>query len=319
MKTGRLGFRSGSGRPVRRIARIAAALAALAFAVVAYVYLTLPDVRVLATVNPTSTAFMRLRAEEAAKDGRKLRHVHRWVPYSRLSKNLQRAVLVAEDSAFWDHEGVDLEQIRQSLQINMERGAAVRGASTITQQLAKNLYLSPSRDPLRKLRELIIARRMEAALPKARILELYLNVIEWGDGIWGAEAAARTYFGVPAAGLSRAQAAMLAGAIINPRVLNPARPNARLLRRQRLILGRMGGVEPPAPVEMPRAESDLNVPHEFRGERPAEELPQVPDVPAPDEEGDAPVPPPTSEPPQPQPFPEPPTPSADPPPAEPAR
>jgi monofunctional biosynthetic peptidoglycan transglycosylase len=319
MKRGRLGFRSGSGRLVRRLARIAAALAALAFAVVAYVYLTLPDVRVLATVNPTSTAFMRLRAEEAADEGRKPRHVQRWVPYSRLSKNLQRAVLVAEDSAFWEHEGIDLEQIRQSIQINMERGAPVRGASTITQQLAKNLYLSPSRDPLRKLRELIIARRMEAALPKARILELYLNVIEWGDGIWGAEAAARTYFGVPASGLSRGQAAMLAGAIINPRVLNPARPNARLLRRQRLILGRMGGVQPPAPVEIPPTETDLDMPHEFRGEMPAEELPQVPDVPAPDEDADPPLPPPSGEAPQPQPFPQPPVSSADPPPAEPPR
>jgi monofunctional glycosyltransferase len=317
MKRARAGLRFGSGRIVRRIVRGAAALAAVGFAVVAYVYLTLPDVRVLATVNPTSTAFMRLRAEEAADEGRKLRHVHRWVAYPRISKNLVRAVLVAEDSAFWDHEGIDLEQIRQSIQINMQRGAAVRGASTITQQLAKNLYLSPSRDPFRKLRELIIARRMEAALPKARILELYLNVIEWGDGIWGAEAAARTYFGVPASGLSRSQAALLAGAIINPRLLNPARPNGRLVRRQRLILGRMGGVEPPAPVEMPPAESDRDMPQEFRGETPAEELPQVPDVPPPDEEGDPAVPPPAETPPQPQPFPEPPPPSAIPTPAEP--
>src|SRR5687768_18619103 len=112
------------------------------------------------------------------------------------------------------------------------RSRAVRGASTITQQLAKNLYLSPSRNPMRKLRELIIARRMEAALPKARIFEIYLNVIEWGDGIWGADAAARTYFGVPASALGREQAALLAGAIVNPRVLNPARPTARLLSRQ---------------------------------------------------------------------------------------
>src|SRR5918992_1552889 len=194
---------------------------------------------------------MELRARQAEAEGRKLRHVHRWVPYSRISKNLVRAVLVAEDSAFWDHEGIDLEQIRQSLQINMERGAAVRGASTITQQLAKNLYLSPSRDPLRKLRELIIARRMEAALPKARILEIYLNVIEWGDGVWGADAAARTYFGVSASALNREQSALLAGAIINPRVLNPARPTARLLSRQRLILGRMGSVEPPLPAPIP--------------------------------------------------------------------
>ena len=242
------------GPAVRRILKGATVVAAIAFGIVAYVYLTLPDVRVLASTNPTTTAFMKLRADEAAREGRMLRHQHRWVRYSRISKNLQRAVIVAEDSRFFEHEGVDLEEIRKSIEINMERGAAVRGASTITQQLAKNLYLSPSRDPLRKLRELIIARRMEAALSKARIFEIYLNVIEWGDGIWGAEAAARRYFGVSAANLNRDQAALLAGAIINPRVLNPARPNRRLFARQRIILARMGGVEPPAPAPAPPVE-----------------------------------------------------------------
>jgi len=264
------------------ILRGVSAAAAVVFGVVAYVYLTLPDVRVLASTNPTSTAFMKLRAAEAKRDGRKLRHLHQWVRYSRISKNLQRAVLVAEDSRFFEHEGVDLEEIRKSIEINIEKGAAIRGASTITQQLAKNLYLSPSRNPLRKLRELIIARRLEAALPKARILEIYLNVIEWGDGIWGAEAAARQYFGVSASNLSREQSALLAGAIINPRVLNPARPTRRLVARQRIILGRMGGVEPPAPVPAP-APVDVGTPA-------TEELPPSPDetpftpVPAPAEE-----------------------------------
>src|SRR5688572_32990377 len=223
---------------------------------------------------------MKLRAEEAAREGRTPRHEHRWVRYSRISKNLQRAVIVAEDSRFFEHEGVDLEEIKKSIEINMERGGAIRGASTITQQLAKNLYLSPSKDPLRKLKELIIARRLEAALPKARILEIYLNVIEWGDGVWGAEAAARTYFGVPASALGRAQSALLAGAIVNPRQLNPARPPRRLLNRQRLILGRMGGDEAPAPVPMP-VESVLDMPNEFRVGLPAGELPDVPDLPQP--------------------------------------
>jgi monofunctional glycosyltransferase len=258
------------------------AAAAVAFAVVAYVYLTLPDVRVLATTNPTSTAFMRLRQAEAEREGRTLRHRHQWVRYSRISKNLQRAVLVAEDSRFFQHEGVDLEEIKKSIEINMERGGAIRGASTITQQLAKNLYLSPSKDPLRKLKELIIARRLEAALPKARILEIYLNVIEWGDGIWGADAAARTYFGVTASALSREQAALLAGAIINPRVLNPARPNRRLLARQRIVLGRMGGVEPPAPVPIP-APADEEATDELEPSAdpavpPTEEVPPPPDA-----------------------------------------
>ena len=251
------GPRRGPGGRKRWILRGLTVAAAVAFAVVAYEYLTLPDVRVLATTNPTSTAFMKLRESEAATAGRKLRHLHQWVRYHRISKNLQRAVIVAEDGRFFEHEGLDLEEIRKSIEINMERGAAIRGASTITQQLAKNLYLSPSKNPVRKLRELIITRRMEAALSKARIFEIYLNVIEWGDGIWGAEAASRTYFGVSASSLSREQAALLAGAIINPRVLNPARPNRRLLARQRIILGRMGGVEPPAPVPMPAPAQDV--------------------------------------------------------------
>src|SRR3954471_1185764 len=190
-----------------------------------YAYLTLPDVRQLATANPATTAFMELRAREARAAGRQPRHLQRWVSYSRISPSVKSAVLVAEDSAFWQHDGVDYDELQKSIEVDWERGRFVRGASTITQQLAKNLYLSPSRDPVRKLRELIIARRLEAALSKSRIFEIYLNVIEWGDGIWGAEAAARTYFGTSAASLSRDQAAILAGAIINPRVYSPAHPN----------------------------------------------------------------------------------------------
>jgi monofunctional biosynthetic peptidoglycan transglycosylase len=232
----------------RSVLRALSVLAAAAFALLAYVYLTLPDVRPLRTENPTTTAWMELRAREARAEGRTLRHEHRWVPYGRISQQLKRAVIVTEDSAFFEHEGVDLEQIRESMEVNLEQGRAARGGSTITQQLAKNLYLSPSRNPIRKLRELIIARRLEAALSKARILEIYLNVIEWGDGVWGAEAASRRYFGVSAGSLSSSQAALLAGAIINPRLLNPAHPTPRLLRRQRIIMRRMGGVTPPVPV-----------------------------------------------------------------------
>ncbi len=113
----------------------------------------------------------------------------------RISPNLTRAVLVAEDAAFWEHDGVDYDELQKSIELDWARGQLVRGASTITQQLAKNLYLSPSKNPLRKFRELIIARRLEAELNKTRILELYLNVIEWGDGIYGIEAAAQAYFG----------------------------------------------------------------------------------------------------------------------------
>jgi monofunctional biosynthetic peptidoglycan transglycosylase len=124
----------------------------------------------------------------------------------------------------------------------------MRGGSTITQQLAKNLYLSPSRNPVRKIEELLIARRLEVELSKRRILELYLNVIEWGDGIWGAEAAARAYFQKPASALDADESALLAASIINPRRYSPGRPSKFLLRRQELIRQRMGDVEPPAPA-----------------------------------------------------------------------
>ena len=179
------------------------------------------------------------------------RRVHQWVPYSRISPHLKRAVLVAEDAGFWGHEGIDLVEIKKALETDWERGSLMRGASTITQQLAKNLYLSPTRNPFRKLSELLITRRLEHELSKTRIFELYLNDIEWGDGIWGAEAAARTYFGIPASAVGPDQAALMAGAIVNPRVLNIARPNARLRARQRIIRARMGNVTPPPVIARP--------------------------------------------------------------------
>ena len=219
---------------------------AIGFACLIYAYVTLPDVRSLKTTNPTTTEFMKLRASEAEAKGAAPRHVQRWVGYGRLSPSLKRAVLVAEDDAFWDHEGIDLDELQKSLELDWARGRFVRGGSTITQQLAKNLYLSPSKHPVRKLREAMIARRLEAELKKSRILELYLNVIEWGDGIYGAEAAARTYFHASAAELGPTESALLAAAIVNPRVMNPGRPSARLVRRQQLILRRMGAVTPPA-------------------------------------------------------------------------
>jgi len=190
---------------------------------------------------------MQMRADEAARAGKSWKPAWRWTAYKSLSPLLTRAVLVTEDARFWDHEGVDLDELRIAFEDSLVRGTAMRGASTITQQLAKNLYLSPSRNPYRKVVELMITRRLEAELPKGRILELYLNVIEWGDGIWGAEAAARAYFGKSASDLTAEQAALLAGALINPRVYSPARPNARLLRRQQIILGRLGGVTGPQP------------------------------------------------------------------------
>ena len=235
-------------KTVRRLARATLVLFAVGFAYGVHIYLTLPDVRLLRTENPSTTAFMELRAREARREGKEPKRIQRWVPYSRISPNLVKAVIVAEDGKFWQHEGVDFEQLKESIEVNLERGEFARGASTITQQLAKNLYLSPSKNPVRKLRELWIARRLEAELPKQRILEIYLNVIEWGDGIYGAEAAARTHLGKSAASLGPQDAALLAGAIVNARLLNPSRPTARLRRRQQMILRRMGPVVPPPVV-----------------------------------------------------------------------
>jgi len=160
-------------------------------------------------------------------------------------------VIVTEDSAFWQHEGVDYEQLRDAVETNWERGEFARGASTITQQLAKNLYLSPSKNPLRKVKELLITRRLEVELPKQRILEIYLNVIDWGNGVWGAEAAARKYFRKSAAELNASESALLAGAIANPHIMDPGRPTARLRRRQSMIMRRMGAVTPPPAVVEP--------------------------------------------------------------------
>lgn len=261
---------------MRSIVRALIAAAALGFVSIAYVYLTLPDVRALATVNPTTTAFIELRQREAREAGRPFTVRQRWVPYTHLSSNLRRAVLVAEDAAFFDHDGIDFKELRASLEHNWEEGRFERGASTITQQLAKNLYLSPSRNPVRKLKELLITRRLEAALSKRRILEIYLNVIEWGDGVFGAEAAARAYFGKPAAALAPDEAALLAGAIINPREHNPARPTARLLRRQQIIARRMG-IKPATPAP---AAASAAAPQSGQGRTPtsATEPPQFDDA-----------------------------------------
>jgi monofunctional biosynthetic peptidoglycan transglycosylase len=264
--------------------RVLLGAAAAAFAYLSYVYLTLPDVRALARTNPTTTAFMELRDREARAAGRTPRRVQRWVSYRRVSPNLTRAVLVAEDAAFWEHGGVDYAELQKSIALDWERGEFVRGASTITQQLAKNLYLTPSKNPVRKLRELMIARRLEAELTKARILELYLNVIEWGDGIYGIEAASQTYFGVSSAALDPDSSALLAGAIVNPRVLNPARPTTRLLNRQKIIRGRMRIATPPppdppapAPAEGQPSEAPVEPPvAPLEPVAPVEPVPQLP-------------------------------------------
>lgn len=244
-----------------RIARSLLLLPTLGFLYIGYIYLTLPDVRPLAKDNPKTTAFMELRKDEARRDGRDGFTIRQqWLPYRQISPFLKRAVIVTEDAAFFDHDGIDLNEIRASLEKNWEEGQFLRGGSTITQQLAKNLYLSESRNPIRKLTELLIARRLEAALTKQRIFEIYLNSIEWGDGIFGCEAASRAYFSKSCANLDVPEAALLAGAIINPRVHSPAKPTKRLLRRQQIILKRMQFKPPPPAAPEPRDESPAATP-----------------------------------------------------------
>jgi monofunctional biosynthetic peptidoglycan transglycosylase len=215
-------------------------LGALALAAgAALFWLTLPDVRPLAREWPKTTAFMERRKAELASRGESARLEWTPVPLARISPRLARAAVVAEDARFWSHDGVDWEAVRDAAERDWEEKELGHGASTITQQLAKNLYLSPSRSPFRKLREWTIARRLEAALPKKRILELYLNVIELGRRTYGAEAASRRYFGKAASDLTDLEAATLAAIIPSPRIYDPVRHAQRVERRARRILRRM--------------------------------------------------------------------------------
>jgi monofunctional glycosyltransferase len=207
--------------------------------IVAAVEIARYPVEPLAKRTPKVTAFMAARAAEARKAGRRYRVDQRWVPYSRISRTLRRAVLIAEDDAFFSHDGFDWDEIKTSARTNMARGRVVRGGSTITQQLAKNLFLGPARTPIRKIEEMLLAIRLERTLGKQRIFELYLNEIEWGDGIFGIEAAARRHFGVSAAELDARQSVLLAAVIINPRRYSVREPNRRIERRARIIAGRM--------------------------------------------------------------------------------
>jgi monofunctional biosynthetic peptidoglycan transglycosylase len=211
----------------------------LLLAWIGWEWISFPDVASLRTEDPETTAFMERRKRELKRAGKTDELDYRFVTYGRISSNLRRAVLVSEDNAFYDHEGVDVEGMKEALRRNWEERRIAGGGSTITQQLAKNLYLSPSKNPLRKVKEYLIARAMEKELSKKRILELYLNVVELGERVYGAEAGARHYFGKSAAALNPSEAALLAGALPNPRVMNPADPNGRLRARQRIILSRM--------------------------------------------------------------------------------
>ena len=195
--------------------------------------------------DPQMTAFMRARLEELRRHDPHARLRHTWVPYSRISASLKRAVVVAEDSRFVDHDGFDWEAIEKAREKNVRRGRIVAGGSTISQQLAKNLFLTPSRTPWRKGEEALITVMIEHVMDKRRILELYLNVIEWGDDVFGAEAAARHYYGVSAAALGPESSARLAAMIPNPRFYDRHRSTRWLERHTQTILARMPQAELP--------------------------------------------------------------------------
>ncbi|MBI3586855.1 MAG: monofunctional biosynthetic peptidoglycan transglycosylase [Ignavibacteriales bacterium] len=215
------------------------------FAVVALWFgleiITLPfgEIERFKTSNPMETAFMREHEQRAKEDGKPFRKQQRWIPLARISKETVNAVIVAEDGMFWAHSGFDWFEFRESLERNLKEGRAARGASTITQQLVKNLFLSSSKNPLRKLKEWILTWRMEKVLSKPRILELYLNVIEWGRGIYGIEAASQYYFQKSASQLTRAESAKLAAIIPSPRKHRANSESRYVTRRSQLILGRM--------------------------------------------------------------------------------
>jgi monofunctional biosynthetic peptidoglycan transglycosylase len=195
--------------------------------------------------NPSRSAFMSARLADMRDDDPDAELHHRWVPYERISRNLKRAVMASEDAKFLQHEGFDWEGMQTAWEKNLKKGRIVAGGSTISQQLAKNLFLSGKRTPWRKGEEAIITFMLEQMMTKRRIFEIYLNVIEWGDGVFGAEAAARHYYRKPASALTPNEAARLAAMVPNPRYYDKHRSTRYLERRTRIIQRRMNYVRPP--------------------------------------------------------------------------
>jgi monofunctional biosynthetic peptidoglycan transglycosylase len=244
------------GRLALRIA-VAAALSTLVAVLLFWLFWrSLPDVSPLITRAPASTALMEQRRAEAARDGKAFRPDYRPVSLDRISPRLVRAVIASEDASFFGHAGFDWDEMRNAAEQNWKAGRTVRGASTITQQLAKNLWLGTERSYLRKIREALLAVKLERTLSKKRILTLYLDVAEWGHGVFGAEAAAHRWFGTAARDLSAAQSATMAAMLPAPRRASIAPAPRWLARRARRILSLMegNGTIPAAEVASSRAE-----------------------------------------------------------------
>jgi monofunctional biosynthetic peptidoglycan transglycosylase len=236
---------------------LAGALALAVACWLGYQVVTWPDVAVLARRNPGTTAFIDQFRWSQRAQGQPDAVRWRWVPYESVSVHVKRAVVSAEDMEFFSHHGFSSAELKNAVSQALRRFQAPRGASTITQQLAKNLWLSPSRDPLRKLKEAVLTRQLERDLTKRRILELYLNVVELGPGIYGVEAAAEYYFGKPAADLTEHEAAELAASLPRPSTWHPGRDSDPYRRYVAEVERRMGvatflwravGAQPPMPV-----------------------------------------------------------------------
>jgi monofunctional biosynthetic peptidoglycan transglycosylase len=198
-------------------------------------FLLMPDLSKLNKENPKKTALIEYREKASKEKGKPYKMNQQWVPLSKISSYLVKAVLIAEDDKFWKHEGFDYEAIQKAIEKDLKAKKYKVGASTITQQLVKNLYLSPEKSLIRKISEALITWRMEKVLPKKRILELYLNVAEWGEGIFGVEAASRYYYGKSSSELTPQEAARLASVLPNPRKYNPVGDQRYVINRSNLI------------------------------------------------------------------------------------
>lgn len=226
-------------RSIFRALKVLLVLAGSAAALAAAYVLWLPDVRGLKKRPPKTTAYIELRKREAAARGRRLDLRWTWVPSDEISENLKEAVVTSEDDGFYRHDGVDMDALRAAWERDMKEGRLSVGGSTIDMQLARNLYLSPSKNPLRKLKEILIARRLDRVLGKRRVLELYLNVVEWGKGVFGCEAAARAYFQKSCADLTPDEAVAMAVVLPNPRRWDPAKRGRYVQRNSARIVRRM--------------------------------------------------------------------------------
>ncbi|MDD3467653.1 MAG: monofunctional biosynthetic peptidoglycan transglycosylase [Campylobacterales bacterium] len=253
---------------MRKKIKIAVALIALFFTIDIGRYFVYPSVSTLAVEKPIPTAFMEYRKAQWADEGKPDKTIdQRWVDFRSMSPYLVKAVLISEDDGFWNNDGFEKEEMMQAFEKNLKAGKFVSGGSTVTQQLAKNIYLSPSKNPIRKLKEAILTYRMNKTLSKRRIIELYLNCAEWGDGIFGIEAAARHYYGKSARNLSAMEAAKLAAILPNPILYQPeqkgriAKKSAylyRIMTQRGIIVKEFEEVMKPEPKEDANATVESN-------------------------------------------------------------